>query len=238
MIKLLLTFLILCSACHYIANEGAKDYISASNQQLKSGQLREAYRIATEGVNKYPESSELRKIRGQVWMRSGNYDKAKAELYEAIRLNQFDLEAVYFKAQCLLNLEKFDQALIDIDYCLSRYPDDYEFLKLKGEILLFMENYQEAERCYRKLVSLNEHDYPSKLFLGMCQFFLGKHEEALANLDKLVSEIESAEAHLLIAECWYQISEPDSTCHHVQLARQIDSDIKVNEHLVDCLLSQ
>ena len=131
---------ILTISCHRIANDDAQYYIKQSLILLERGDLKESYSIATEGINKHPKSSELRKIRGQIWLIKENYNKAKAEFYEAIRLNQFDMEAVYFKSFSLFMLKKYDQALTDIEYCLGAYPNETEFLQLKALILIAKES--------------------------------------------------------------------------------------------------
>ena len=60
----------------------------------------------------------------------------------------------------LLNTQNFDQALIEIQLLIQKYPSSSKAFNLQGIIQMSLNKYQEAKNSFQKSFDLNNNVFP------------------------------------------------------------------------------
>ncbi|MBP3925044.1 tetratricopeptide repeat protein [bacterium] len=115
---------------------------------------------------------------------STQYDAALKNLNTYLTYRPNSDTASALKAECLLNLKRYPEALDNINKALS-ISDNAEYRLIKGKILYSIGYYLEARDIFEKLVNTfpTAETYAD---LGLCQYKLKNYANALLNLDKAI----------------------------------------------------
>jgi len=103
-------------------------------------------------------------------------DEALVHLDHGVSLSPNDVWVRCHRAICLNYLGRYEEALSDIDICVSRAPGAYDwYWDVRGQILLALGRYQEAIDSYR---NLNVFAHWAYAYLAICHLRLGDREMA------------------------------------------------------------
>ncbi|MDO5849690.1 MAG: tetratricopeptide repeat protein [Methanobacteriaceae archaeon] len=117
----------------------------------------------------------------------GYYEKALVVANKLPESFLDDPEFNYLKSSILLNLSKYEDALIYINNGLMNDLNNSDFLQIqkKGECLYHLGNFNEATKCFNKVIELKEFSSPF-IFLSKISMKNEKYEDALKNIDKAI----------------------------------------------------
>lgn len=117
----------------------------------------------------------------------------------------------YRAAQLAYDHRDYPLALRWANWILRTQPRDLEALRLSARTLTRLEDYARAEQTFQLIPQLDAQD---QFLLGLCYAKQKKYAQALQSLQQSLKEIESAEAHRILAVIHYEIHQLDLAIEH------------------------
>ncbi|MDD3295821.1 MAG: tetratricopeptide repeat protein [Candidatus Omnitrophica bacterium] len=125
-----------------------------------------------------PRDVKLAEYLGDIYYSMDEYDKAE-KVYRKILGEKRSVEVMRKLAQVLAWQKKYDQAVIALEYVISRDNGDGESRELLADIYVWVKDYDKAVALYKKLL-LNKDESKDVLYkLAQALRFSGKNEEAI-----------------------------------------------------------
>jgi tetratricopeptide (TPR) repeat protein len=174
-------------------------------RHLRQGLAFERANRTVEAVEQYrraiehdPRLREAHNALGHYYQRSGLMAKA-AEEFRAVAALDGDFMSFYNLGYVLVELERYDDALVAFTRCLSLQPDDASAHFEVGYILLLRGEYTRALSHLQQTLQSYPADWEAHNLIGKCQLGLRHFDEALAAFGRSLSLTEStlAQAELL-----------------------------------------
>jgi tetratricopeptide (TPR) repeat protein len=119
-------------------------------QSLKQGRLRDAIESFGRATRHTDTQAAAYSLAGESFYRMGRPDDARRALYEAIRLDPDDVDALRWLASACYDLGLMSEALPHLQKLSQLAPDDPRPHRLTGLIQKDLENYTEAVAAYRE----------------------------------------------------------------------------------------
>ncbi len=117
---------------------------------------------------------------------SGNDLMCIANLTKAIALKEDFTEARLLRAEALMKMHQYKEAMQDIDAILANDREDESALVLRGQIQEATGHPEEAEADFRKVTELNPFNEQAYLCLGQLYMTRQKTAEAIALFDEAI----------------------------------------------------
>ncbi|MBK5722415.1 tetratricopeptide repeat protein [Dysgonomonas sp. Marseille-P4677] len=137
-------------------SDDSPEYIEKVKTLFNHNNWEEGRKVVEEGLEKYPEESDLRMLLGKYYLNYKNYDKARYELSKSLNANPNNIET----KQILVNVEslsgRYSSAICYVNELLEVHPYKRALWLKKIELYKLQGNVQEANRL-RKRIS---HIYP------------------------------------------------------------------------------
>lgn len=102
-----------------------------------------------------------------------------AHLTKAIVLKDDFTEARLLRAEALVQMQQYKEAMEDIDTILAQDPEDESAILLRGKIEEATGNKEKAESSYQKVTELNPFNEQAFLYLGQLYITQNKLAEAI-----------------------------------------------------------
>ena len=102
-----------------------------------------------------------------------------AHLTKAIVLKDDFTEARLLRAEALVQMQQYKEAMEDIDAILAQDPEDESAILLRGKIEEATGNKEKAESSYQKVTELNPFNEQAFLYLGQLYITQNKLTEAI-----------------------------------------------------------
>ena len=102
-----------------------------------------------------------------------------AHLTKAIVLKDDFIEARLLRAEALVQMQQYKEAMEDIDTILAQDPEDESAILLRGKIEEATGNKEKAESSYQKVTELNPFNEQAFLYLGQLYITQNKLTEAI-----------------------------------------------------------
>lgn len=103
---------------------------------------------------------------GNAWLLAGAPDAALVTLNNAIRLNPNDPNLYADRAGAYMELEKWEEAEIDLDLAYQSLSDDTTILKMRAETRLNLEDLDGAELDIKEAMAIDITDVQTLLLRG------------------------------------------------------------------------
>lgn len=101
-----------------------------------------------------------------------------------LEIDSVNLDAWYYKATTLHNLNQYKEEILCYDKIIEIEPNEAAWYN-KGFALGFLRRYEEAIECFKKVLELNPDDEEAWLNQGLAFYNLQKYEQALACYTKI-----------------------------------------------------
>ena len=174
-------------------------------RHLRQGLAFERVNRTTEAVEQYrqaidrdPRLREAHNALGHYYQRSGLMAKA-AEEFRAVAALDGDFLSFYNLGYVLVEIERYDDALLAFERCLSLRPDDAAAHFEVGYILLLRGEHDRALTHLQQALQSYPADWEVHNLLGKCHLGRRRFDEALAAFGRALQLAESviAQAELL-----------------------------------------
>lgn len=103
---------------------------------------------------------------GNAWILAGAFEAALVTLDNAIRLSPYDPELKVDRAAALVELERWSEAVEDLDAIQNQLPLNKDILKLRAEAHLNLENFEQAEQDINAAMHLDLQDVQTLVLRG------------------------------------------------------------------------
>jgi superkiller protein 3 len=94
------------------------------------------------------------------------YEAASGALLEYLKLNPGDRSAHFDRASALFNLNRFDEALAELDRSDAGAAPSADTLKMRGEIYMLQKKWKEARDALKQAISLSPKDSELAEWIG------------------------------------------------------------------------
>lgn len=181
----------------------ALSIIGLSKVSNLQGDIKNAYKILDDAIERQPANADLYYARGILNNSKEKYSKAIDDFDKAISLksgsnnfgNYLNRGIAHF------NLEESDAALIDIDKALELDPENATAHYSRGLVNYQMGNYEEAVKDFNKANELSPNNAVTLYNLGMAYYKLDDIENACMNFHKSCSMNNTNSCKMIILTC-------------------------------------
>ena len=123
---------------------------------------------------------------GKVNLLDNEFDQAIVKFSEYLKVFGFSEEAYYWRAHALLQLERIDDAMVDLNLVLQRNPKDSRAMDAMGYAYNQKGNYLNAIKWFNKAI---EYDAKNAIIYnnrGMSFYYMEKYSTAFSDFNKAV----------------------------------------------------
>jgi tetratricopeptide (TPR) repeat protein len=188
---------------------------------LRTGQ-RDRAQVYLDRIFKAGPSAEAHLLMGTALIETRDYPGAVTELRKALELKPDlpTLRTVY--ARALLGAGDHEGAVRELQRALLANPNDFEATVQLAALLRRDDRHQDSVIYFRRAVQLRPHDVIARFGLGGALLSLGELEESRQLLAAVVEEVpDYAEAHVLMATCYYRLKRTADGDRHRAIAERL-----------------
>ncbi|MBV9678454.1 MAG: tetratricopeptide repeat protein [Acidobacteriaceae bacterium] len=166
--------------------EDQSAYLNLVTLYADQDRYAEAAVVASDAVQAFPESAEVRVVRGAANTLIGQLDEAYDDFSNAIRLAPDWADPRFFLALTRYKQGKFTDAIHSLESANRRGIVDSDLHYLLAECLLKLNaaNTQAALRELHKAIELNSNSASARALRGKLLFEAGSTKEAVADLER------------------------------------------------------
>ena len=166
---------------------------------------------------------------GAVLLKLNDPQKALDSFEQALKLDNDFHEALVGKGNALVNLERYQEAVLAFELAIKSRPRDYQVWYNLGYLMLHnIRNYKEALKSFNKSIAYRSDFYPSWVGKGLALLNIEGNEqnlnEALAAFDK-AKEINSNDPYIWIqrAEVLRKLGKVKEAQESEQKAKKLET---------------
>lgn len=167
------------------------DTLAAKLQQARAlhqqGDLDQAGVIYGEILEAQPRHVDALNLLGLLEGMRGRPQAAADLITRAMDLAPGNPAALTNRGHALLDLGRYDEALVDLEQALSIDPGRAEAWKLLGNVLGCLNRHAEAVACYEQALDLRPGEVEALCNRGVALGALKRHEEALASYEQALA---------------------------------------------------
>ena len=132
------------------------------------------------------------------------YEAAANSLTEYLKLKPGDRSAHFDRASALLNLNRFDEALAELDLSDAGAAPSADMLKMRGEIYMQQKKWKEAGDALKQAVSLSPKDSELAEWVGHVDIELHDYSNAVRILEQVYAQnAQDVDALRDLADAFY-----------------------------------
>ena len=174
--------------------------------QLVAGNLEAAVTSLRRAVALSPDDPRYLNNLAEVFRRSGDFFAAEDGASRALAIDPDYFDARITRIATRFALERFDDALDDVDDALRNHSDDAMLLAYRGDCLRELGSYREACRAYRRALQRDGNLVHAHANLGPLLLRFGETEKARAHCERAVDlDRSSAIAWMNLAHCHIEL---------------------------------
>ncbi|WHX49495.1 tetratricopeptide repeat protein [Paenibacillus woosongensis] len=114
----------------------------------------------------FKDDKDLLRLQTEFYRRTGNGEEALASCNDYIRLSSGDSEAFLMRAHMLLGMNRFSEALEDVQQVLAQIPEHAEALALAGQCQMKLGNMDQAKADFNQALAIDGEDIEAVLGLA------------------------------------------------------------------------
>ncbi len=158
-----------------------------ARQALSRERWDEAFKAANMAISLDLADGEAYSIRGKVYFKHEQFDKARADFNTALQLKPglFDPALYQYRAQCYMYKQAFPQAVSDLQHAIRLYPTRTEY-ELLGQVYRQQNKLEEAVQCFSKAIALDKKSFWTYRDRGDLYARLKEYPSALSDYSKFI----------------------------------------------------
>jgi tetratricopeptide (TPR) repeat protein len=132
-----------------------------------------------------------------LYVQKKNYQKAIGLWQSALELRPNDDVIRHRYAIGLIEMKKWNAALVNLNQLMTRHPRHFDYTYLKGYVLLNQNHYEAALKYFEKCLSLVYENQQALIGAGICKNLMGHYERAEAIFSRVLEFAPDDELSLL-----------------------------------------
>jgi len=176
-----------------------------------------------------PGTFEILYDLGKAQLRSGNDEKAKEVLKQALKLSPDSAETLYFLAEACADEGKDLDALDFLVQAHKLAPRNPDVIVLMARLSMKQSFYGDAIPLLEEGLKVDPHRPDLLAALGECYFVSGKVDQALPTFQKLLQVDSSSRSYAFLGVCYRHLGRFD------QAEKYLQQGLKLNPRDVPCL---
>ena len=169
---------------------------------------------------------DLRSVLADVYMESGEYDKA-ADEYKAMLAKKKSNAILIKYADALIGMGKYPDAAKAIEEVKAAEPENLEVHMALGKIKVAQKKYDEAIETYKEVLYINQNYAPALCERANIYMIQGKLEWAKTFYERtLKADSKNAIAHLGLAKIAKNAKDYTTYTDHLDKAKKLDPNNK------------
>ncbi len=123
-------------------------------------------------------------------------------------------------AECLMSMERYNEALEMIDRAMAIIPDCFDFLQTKGELMLYLNEIEMALECFSRSAKLCGNDAVASLATGV-RFLNARFYSTATLMFESVLQMDtdvSKNAYAYLAYAYYKLDNMDKCLSYIETA--------------------
>jgi len=170
-------------------------YLGLSGIFLIKASMNEIYddsaqALAEEGVERFPEESDLYHIIAEVFKRKGGVEAADSVYKAGLETNPENLGLRNSYVNFLTDHDRYEEAYENELYIVNAKAEDYIAREKLGDIAMKLKKYGEAEEAFNKVIELRPEDVDARVKLANLYLALKKYSSAETKLKEAI-ELDS-----------------------------------------------
>ncbi len=217
-----LIFISLSSCIH--KNKTGKQYYEIAEKYYQNGRAKKAsyyYYKAAEMDKKYDyyvKAAQSYSLSHNIFQLK-HFERTLQILNKSFQLVPWNKEALYERAQFFEYCTKYNQAIVDLDSLISKYPSYVEGYKLKGKILIFQRDLRNGLAAFDNAISkVSRKDlqliYNYKGFSCHQKGYWRESANAYQQELKLVGDSCFGSNYCYLSSAYYNLGIKDSSCFY------------------------
>lgn len=194
----------------------AKASLNMKNKEEALKYLDEALAIAyKEEKNGYEILFKL----GVVNYELKNYDVAIKNLKLALKINEYDAEALYYLAEAYRYKDEEPKALPFINKAISIDSSKWLYYSTRSLIYYELKNFKESLADH-KIVVTNVHDFSSAWYRkGYCHLQLSQYNEAIDSFETALdwNDTRHKDINLRLALCYFKLANFETAIRYIKI---------------------
>ena len=176
----------------------ANSHISDGIKYFQMGYYQQAIESADKAISLKPNDSMGYFLRGRSYLNLEDYDRAKADLETAIRLEENsddpndDLITIAKRGLATINLPRYSEQI-------ELNPDDHRLYTLRGEAYLDLEDYDKAISDFSSAIELKPDDIDALNGRALAFLFSGEFDQSIADCETVLQiDPDNSKANLTL----------------------------------------
>ncbi|MCC2548092.1 tetratricopeptide repeat protein [Hymenobacter sp. BT175] len=143
----------------------------------------------------------------------------------ALAQNRYDESSLQIRAQAMLQLRNYDEAILDLTTLLRKQPANAELYYQRGLAQLRAGNATPAISDFNKVLRYNPEHKNAVLARGLARMQTENYRGALPDLNRVVNmDAQCAEAYEYRAICYSELGKEEEARQQMAMAVQLNPD--------------
>ncbi len=212
-----------------VMNLLARGYIMTKRRSEAAKLLEKAAKISKGDID-----DDLRRVLADVYIESGEYDKA-ADEYKVLLSKKRENAILSKYADALIGMGKYSDAAKAIEEIKTSEPENLDAHMMLGKIKVVQKKYDEAIETYKEVLYINQNYAPALCERANVYMLQNKLEWAKTFYERtLKADPRNAIAHLGLAKIAKKNNDYASYTDHLERAKKLDP---TNKDVMDELRS-
>jgi lipoprotein NlpI len=182
------------------AQEAAPDFDKAV-AAAQAGDIAKGIAIASGILDKDAKDVRARLLRGRLYTRQGEHDKALSDFTEVTKVNEKNAEAWQRRGEADFRLSRFKESVADFDCYLKLVPDEKPYHWQRGISLYYAGRFADGKKQFELHQTVNSNDVENAVWHFLCAARAEGVEAARKQLIPIEGDarIPMAEVHRLFS---------------------------------------
>ena len=208
----------------------ARSYLRSGIEAHQRGNLDDAIAYYTEVIRLEPPNTSIVVIayanRGCAFYESGNYDRAKDDLDNALERDPNHAETYYRRAAVHERKDDYESAIADLDKTIELNPNLVKAYVARGQVFALQGAYEHAISDCNRALDLDSSDFRAYHVRGVVFYKLGDYERAIEDNTKAINfDSNDGTVYYNRGEARLHLRQWDEARNDLRTAREKGCDI-------------
>lgn len=210
-------------SCESDETKGARFFLKG-NEALNKGEYKEAIRLYSEAIDKYPALEDAYNNRGVAYYKSGEYFNAIQDYSKVIlEMNDEHFKARGNRVDAYIASGRNEDAIRDLRWAKEYFPDSAMVYFKMGLANFGMKDYPASAASFNQAYSKDSSNVEALVNAANADYFMKEFQQAEIKL-KAAEALDATEANIYNTRCMMAIEKRDYEAAMQHIAQALDFD--------------